>query len=172
VVHPRATCNSGVAAALSRWATENPRPKGAFAHRAFRFNHRPQAGVSRRFLTPSLLRLWYPLVEPALLPLHRACFHPASNRPEDFRGPLILEPAHGADLGCLDDVVKALVEMEIVEEMHSLAGEYDLIVKVRVEDFDHLARLVVDRIQRVQHLRETKTLIAFDAYNVPKLRNT
>jgi DNA-binding Lrp family transcriptional regulator len=72
----------------------------------------------------------------------------------------------------IDDVVKALVEMEIVEEMHSLAGDYDLIVKVRVEDFDHLARLVVDRIQRVQHLRETKTLIAFDAYNVPKLRNT
>ena len=76
------------------------------------------------------------------------------------------EPAH------IDYVVKALVEMEIVEEMHSLAGDYDLIVKVRVEDFDHLARLVVDRIQRVQHLRETKTLIAFDAYNVPKLRNT
>ena len=76
------------------------------------------------------------------------------------------EPAH------IDDVVKALVEMEIVEEMHSLAGDYDLLVKVRVEDFDHLARLVVDRIQRVQHLRETKTLIAFDAYNAPKLRNT
>ena len=31
------------------------------------------------------------------------------------------EPAH------IDDVVKALVEMEIVEEMHSLAGDYDLI---------------------------------------------
>jgi DNA-binding Lrp family transcriptional regulator len=62
--------------------------------------------------------------------------------------------------------------MEIVEEMHSLAGDYDLIVKVRVEDFDHLARLVVDKIQRVQHLRETKTLIAFDAYNVPKLRSS
>jgi DNA-binding Lrp family transcriptional regulator len=76
------------------------------------------------------------------------------------------EPAH------IDDVVKALVEMEIVEEMHSLAGDYDLIVKVRVEDFDHLARLVVDRIQRVPHLRETKTLIAFDAYNVPKLRGS
>jgi DNA-binding Lrp family transcriptional regulator len=71
----------------------------------------------------------------------------------------------------IDDVVKALVEMEIVEEMHSLAGEYDLIVKVRVEDFDRLARLVVDRIQRIPHLRETRTLIAFDAYNVPKPRS-
>jgi DNA-binding Lrp family transcriptional regulator len=72
----------------------------------------------------------------------------------------------------IDEVVKALVEMEIVEEMHSLAGEYDLIVKVRVQDFDQLARLVVDRIQRVQHLRETRTLIAFDAYNVPKRHST
>jgi DNA-binding Lrp family transcriptional regulator len=56
--------------------------------------------------------------------------------------------------------------------MHSLAGDYDLILKVRVEDFDRLARLVVDRIQRVPHLRETKTLIDFDAYNVPKPRST
>jgi DNA-binding Lrp family transcriptional regulator len=72
----------------------------------------------------------------------------------------------------IDEVVKALVEMEIVEEMHSLAGEYDLMVKLRVEDFDQLARLVVDRIQRVQHLRETRTLIAFDAYNVSKRHST
>lgn len=76
------------------------------------------------------------------------------------------EPAH------IDDVVKALVDMEIVSEMHSLAGDYDLIVKVMVDDFDDLARLVVDRIQRLRHLRETKTLIAFDAYNVPKPRSS
>ncbi len=73
-----------------------------------------------------------------------------------------------AEPGHLDEVVKTMVEMDVVEEMHSLAGDYDLIVKVRVEDFDRLARLVVDRIQKVAHLRETKTLIAFDAYNVPK----
>src|SRR5258708_3268869 len=54
--------------------------------------------VSRRFLR----FLLYPFIEPALLPLHRACFHPTSNRREDFRGPLVLEPAHGADLGCLE----------------------------------------------------------------------
>jgi hypothetical protein len=39
-------------------------------------------------------------MEPALLPLHRTRFHPANNRREDFRGPLILELAHAADLGC------------------------------------------------------------------------
>lgn len=75
-----------------------------------------------------------------------------------------------AEPGHLDEVVKTMVEMDVVEEMHSLAGDYDLIVKVRVEDFDRLARLVVHRIQKVAHLRETKTLIAFDAYNVPKPR--
>ena len=72
------------------------------------------------------------------------------------------EPAH------IDDVVKSLVEMEVLSEMHSLAGDYDLIIKVRVDEFDQLARLVVDKIQRLKYLRETKTLIAFDAYNVPK----
>ena len=43
--------------------------------------------VSGRFLR----FLLYPFIEPALLPLHRACFHLTINR-EDFREPLVLEP--------------------------------------------------------------------------------
>src|SRR5260221_14282124 len=98
-VHPRTTYNSGIAAALGHG------PLGTFGRKAplrtERFNSivARMPSVSHRFLAPSPLRLLYSLVVPALLPLHRACFHPASNRREDFRGPLILEPAHGADLG-------------------------------------------------------------------------
>jgi hypothetical protein len=44
------------------------------------------------------------------------------------------------------------VEIEIVQEMHSPAVDYGLIVKARVEDFDHLARLVLDRNKRQRPL--------------------
>jgi hypothetical protein len=36
--------------------------------------------------------------------------------------------------------------------MHSPAVDYGLIVKARVEDFDHLARLVLDRNKRQRPL--------------------
>ena len=82
---PRRRCSSS-------GATGKSRPKGPLRHRAFQFTVVRKPSVSHRFLAPSLLRLWYPFVESAFLPLHRACFHPASNRREDFRGRLFLSP--------------------------------------------------------------------------------
>ena len=51
--------------------------------------------------------------------------------------------------------------------MYSVVGEYDLLAKVYVENFDDLAEVVNDRIQRVKHVRETRTIITFNAYDVP-----
>ena len=45
---------------------------------------------------------WRSLILPILKEMARGELSQASNRREDFRGPLILEPAHGADLGCLE----------------------------------------------------------------------
>jgi DNA-binding Lrp family transcriptional regulator len=54
--------------------------------------------------------------------------------------------------------------------MYSVVGEYDLLAKVYVENFDDLAEVVNDRIQRVKHVRETRTIITFNAYDVPDPR--
>ena len=77
---------------------------------------------------------------------------------------LKVEPGH------LHEVAGAIAELEIVSEMYSVVGEYDLLAKVYVENFDDLAEVVNDRIQRVKHVRETRTVITFNAYDVPKPR--
>jgi DNA-binding Lrp family transcriptional regulator len=70
--------------------------------------------------------------------------------------------------GTLHKVAEAIADLEIVSEMYSVVGDYDLLAKIYVESFDDLAEMVNDRIQKVPHIRETKTVITFDAYDVPK----
>ena len=70
--------------------------------------------------------------------------------------------------GTLHTVADAIADLEIVSEMYSVVGDYDLIAKVYVESFEHLAEIVNDRIHKVPHLRETKTVITFDAYDLGK----
>jgi len=70
--------------------------------------------------------------------------------------------------GYLHKVANAISDLEIVSEMYSVVGDYDLLAKIYVESFDDLADMVNERIQKVPHLRETKTIITFNAYDVPK----
>jgi DNA-binding Lrp family transcriptional regulator len=70
--------------------------------------------------------------------------------------------------GFLHKVADAISDLEIVSEMYSVVGDYDLLAKIYVESFDDLAEMVNERIQKVPHLRETKTIITFNAYDVPK----
>jgi DNA-binding Lrp family transcriptional regulator len=70
--------------------------------------------------------------------------------------------------GSLRKVAEAIADLEIVSEMYSVVGDYDLLAKIYVDSFDDLAEIVNDRIQGVPHIRETKTVITFDAYDVPK----
>ena len=75
---------------------------------------------------------------------------------------LKVEPGH------LHAVASELADLEIVSELYSVLGDHDLIAKIYVEDFDDLDELVTERIQRVPHLRETKTILTFNAYDLPK----
>jgi DNA-binding Lrp family transcriptional regulator len=70
--------------------------------------------------------------------------------------------------GALHSVSEAIADLEIVSELYSVVGEYDLIAKIYVESFEQLAEIVNDRIHTVPHLRETKTVITFNAYDVRK----
>lgn len=77
---------------------------------------------------------------------------------------LKVEPGH------LHQVADSIGELEIVSELYSVVGEYDLIAKIYVESFEDLAEIVNDRVQKVPHIRETQTVITFNAYEVPKPR--
>lgn len=56
------------------------------------------------------------------------------------------------------DVFERLVKEKEIQEIHPLFGEYDLIAKVTVNDFDQLSDIVFNRIRKMNGVVETKTL--------------
>ena len=67
-------------------------------------------------------------------------------------------------LGRVEEVANALMELEGVSEVHSITGPWDLLVKLYAEDYDAFGDLIPDRIQRLPGLRDTETLLAFRAF--------
>ena len=51
-------------------------------------------------------------------------------------------------------------------------SDLDAWIAEHVENFDDLAEVVNDRIQKVKHVRETRTVITFNAYDLPKPRTS
>jgi DNA-binding Lrp family transcriptional regulator len=68
------------------------------------------------------------------------------------------------ELGRLGDVADALIEMEGVSEVHSITGEYDLLVKIYAPTYDDFGDLIPDRVQKIPGVRQTDTLLAFRAF--------
>jgi len=68
------------------------------------------------------------------------------------------------DPGTLATVADRVTELESFSEAFSISGEYDLLVKLYVENFDDLSHLVTDQIQKIPHIRETFTLLTFHAF--------
>lgn len=69
------------------------------------------------------------------------------------------EPASVASLAT------ELADVEGVAEVYSVAGEADLVAVIRVRRHDELADVVTRRIGGLQGIRDTRTLIAFQAYS-------
>ena len=69
--------------------------------------------------------------------------------------------------GRLREVADAMGELDVCSEIYSVAGDHDLLAKVYVESFDDLADLVADKIQKIPHLRETKSILTFRTYKQP-----
>jgi|GraSoiStandDraft_41_1057321.scaffolds.fasta_scaffold02082_8 DNA-binding Lrp family transcriptional regulator len=78
---------------------------------------------------------------------------------------LKVEPGH------LYKVADAIAEMEIFSEMYSTMGEYDLLLKIYVERIEELGELVTEKIHKVPHLRETKTILSFTTFKLPPVKS-
>jgi len=55
-------------------------------------------------------------------------------------------------------VYEKLAKLSEVEELYPLFGEYDLIAKINVKDFEELSDVVVNKIRSIDGVIETKTL--------------
>lgn len=58
------------------------------------------------------------------------------------------------------DISTRLKEFEGVQEVHIVAGEYDMVAVIRVNDNAILANLLTDEIIHTPGIKRTKTLIS------------
>jgi DNA-binding Lrp family transcriptional regulator len=65
----------------------------------------------------------------------------------------------------LQETAEALLEVEEVKEVYSVAGEYDLVAIVRVRHYDQMADVVPGKIARIDGITGTTTLMAFQCFS-------
>lgn len=65
----------------------------------------------------------------------------------------------------LQETAEALLEIDEVKEVYSVAGEYDLVAIARVRHYDEMSTVVPGKIGRVDGITHTTTLMAFQCYS-------
>ena len=61
--------------------------------------------------------------------------------------------------GTEDEVCKALVKFDEVEEVATIYGEYDAIIKVAAKDMNHLDDFITSKLRSVPNIFMTSTMI-------------
>jgi DNA-binding Lrp family transcriptional regulator len=72
----------------------------------------------------------------------------------------------------IPEVAQAVAELEGVSEVYSVAGDVDLVALVRVRRHEDLADIIAGRLNKVDGIQATQTLIAFQAYSKHDLEAT
>ncbi len=68
-------------------------------------------------------------------------------------------PKLATQLGAIDEVVEVL----------SITGEYDLMAKVQVREYEHLSDIVTEKMQNTEGVLGTRTMMAFKTYKFHEL---
>ncbi len=66
-------------------------------------------------------------------------------------------------------IAKSLIDVKGVTEVYPVAGQYDFIAVVRVNDNPTLSRIITEEIIHKKGVRHTKTLFALDSYSTVNL---
>jgi len=67
-------------------------------------------------------------------------------------------------LGKCYDVANALADAEIASEIYSTAGDYDLLAKFYVDNETDIGHFVAEKVQVLEGISDTKTIITFKAF--------
>ncbi len=69
------------------------------------------------------------------------------------------------DIHKVPETAQAIADLPAVSEVYSVAGDYDLVIMVRVRQHEELARVVTEDIAKVPGVERTQTLVAFKVYS-------
>ena len=72
----------------------------------------------------------------------------------------------------IPEVAQAIADLNGVTEVYSVAGDVDLVAMVRVRRHEELADVIAGRLNKVEGVLSTQTLIAFQAYSRHDLEAT
>jgi DNA-binding Lrp family transcriptional regulator len=62
-------------------------------------------------------------------------------------------------IGSEKQVLKALKEVEGVEEVHNLWGVYDLIANVKADSIEELKQIITQRIEKIENINSKLTMV-------------
>ncbi len=65
----------------------------------------------------------------------------------------------------INEIAGQLQETKGVSEVYSVSGSYDLIAIIRVANNDDLAELVTNKMNAIEGILHTETMLAFKAYS-------
>ena len=60
---------------------------------------------------------------------------------------------------------EAVLNIEQVSEVHSISGQYDLLMKCYLDDETDIGHFVTERVQTLPGIKDTFTLIGFKAFS-------
>lgn len=66
--------------------------------------------------------------------------------------------------GQVPKTAKQLAEMDEVVDVYSVTGDYDLVAIVQTEEYERLAEVVTEKLQLLDAVVRTTTLMAFRSY--------
>jgi DNA-binding Lrp family transcriptional regulator len=69
------------------------------------------------------------------------------------------------DIHQIPETAQAVADLAEVSEVYSVAGDYDLVIMVRVREHEDLARVVSEGIAKIPGIQRTQTLVAFKVYS-------
>jgi DNA-binding Lrp family transcriptional regulator len=70
------------------------------------------------------------------------------------------------------DFCKDIAQHPLVQDVHVLSGEYDVLLKIRAKDIDEINHFIVDFLRHKPAVDRTLTMFAMDSYlESTELRN-
>ena len=69
------------------------------------------------------------------------------------------------DVHSIPETAQADADLPEVSEVYSVAGDFDLVIMVRVREHEELARVVSEGIAKIPGIERTHTLVAFKVYS-------
>ena len=60
---------------------------------------------------------------------------------------------------------EAVLDVEQVSEVHSVSGQYDLLLKCYLDDGADIGHFVTEKIQTLPGIKDTFTIIAYKAFS-------